>query len=89
MKKGTILTLVFLVFIGGLSFALITTGSNYECEVCMQYNDREECQKVEGVDQDETVMVGKSTACGGLANGMTQTIECQNTPPVKVVCKKL
>lgn len=89
MKKGAILTIVFLVFIVYISFTLIWSGSKYECEVCVKYKDTESCQTVRGVERNDTVMQGISTACGGVARGMTESIECQRTPPVKLECKNL
>jgi hypothetical protein len=55
----------------------------------MQYKGLEECQKVKGMSLEDTVMTGMSTACGGLANGMTETIECQSIPPAKKICKEI
>ena len=89
MKKGTLLTIGFLAFISYLSFSMIWTGSKYECEVCITYKGIEECQKVEGMDKQDTMMMGVSTACGGLANGMTESIDCQATPPTKMECKEI
>lgn len=89
MKKGTVATLVFLALIGYISFSMIWTGSKYQCEICMEYNDGQACQEVEGMDKQDTIMTGISTACGALANGMTETIECQATPPTKKICKKI
>ena len=88
-SKGTVLTIVFLAFIGAWSISLIWQGSEYECEVCVNYKGFEMCQTVEGMDKENTIMTGLSTACGGVTNGRTESIECGNTPPTKVVCRKL
>ena len=89
MKRTSLITtVVFLLFVAYSTFLLLS-GSNYQCEVCILYNDTEVCQKVEGVDENETVIQGISTACGGAASGRTQNIECSNTPPKSVQCKKL
>lgn len=89
MSKGTILTAGFIVFIGALSYILIATGSKFECEVCIRYNDRDSCQIVRGSERDDTVMQGVSTACGAVASGMTESIDCQRTPPTKLDCKNI
>lgn len=89
MKKGAIVTVAFLLFMAYISFTLIWTGSKYECEVCVKYNESESCQTVRGVERDDTIMQGISTACGGVARGMTESIDCQKTPPAKLACKKL
>lgn len=89
MKKGAILTTAFLIFMAYISFTLISTGSKYECEVCVKYNETESCQTVRGIERNDTVMQGVSTACGAVARGMTESIDCQNTPPSKLVCKNI
>ena len=88
INKGVILTTGFLLFVAYSTFLLLS-GSKYQCKVCILYNDTEVCQKVEGMDENETVMQGISTACGGAANGRAQNIECSNTPPKSIQCKVL
>jgi hypothetical protein len=88
MKKATVLTLGFLLFLGYVSYSLIVGSSRYECDVCILYKDKEVCQKVTGMEKHDTIMAGVSTACGGAANGMTENIECQNTPPTKAACRE-
>ena len=87
-KKGLFITAGFLLFVAYSTYLLLS-GSKYQCEVCILYNDTEVCQKVEGMDENETVMQGISTACGGAASGRAQNIECGNTPPKSVQCREL
>ena len=69
MKKGTVLTIVFLGVVGYLSVSLIWTGSKHQCNVCITYNGIEVCQDVEGMDKNDVIQNGVSTACAGAANG--------------------
>jgi hypothetical protein len=89
VKKGTVLTIVFLGVIAYLSISLIWTGSKYQCNVCITYNGIEVCQDVEGMEKNDVIQNGVSTACAGAANGRTESIECGMTPPTKVTCKEL
>jgi hypothetical protein len=89
MKKSAIVTILFLGFIAYFSITTIWTGSEYKCEVCVKYKGVESCQEVEGMDKMDTMMVGVSTACGAVATGMTESIDCQQTPPTKMVCEKM
>ncbi len=89
MNKGAFLTIGFLLFVSYLSFTLIWTGNKWQCHVCIVYKDKEVCQEIKGMEKEETMMVGISTACGGAANGMTESIECQAQPPTKMQCKEL
>ena len=86
--KGVILTLGFVLFMVYSTYLLLSSAK-YECEVCILYNDTKVCQKVTGLDQQETVMQGVNTACGGAASGRAQNIECGNTPPKSVQCREL
>ena len=89
MKKGTVLTIVFLGVICYLSVSMIWTGSKHQCNVCITYNGIEVCQDVEGMDKNDVIQNGVSTACAGAANGRTESMECGMTPPTKVTCKDL
>ncbi len=89
MNKSALATIVFLGFIAYFSITSIWTGSEYKCEICVRYNNTESCQKVEGMDKKDTIMTGISTACGAVATGMTESIDCQQTPPTKMVCEKI
>jgi hypothetical protein len=89
VSKGTALTLGFLLFIGGLSFTLISTGNKYECNICIRYKGTDSCQTMVGAEKHEIISQGISTACGGAARGMTESIECQATQPTKVECKEI
>jgi hypothetical protein len=89
VKKGTVLTIVFLGVITYLSITMIWTGSKYQCNVCITYNGIEVCQDVEGMEKDNVIQTGVSTACAGAASGRTESMECGTTPPTKVVCKEL
>jgi len=85
LSKGTIATLIFLGLIVYISWTMILTGAKYECEVCVKYNGKDQCQIVQGMEKEDTIMQGISTACGGVATGMTQSMDCQRTPPQQTV----
>ena len=89
MNKGTIITLVFLAFVASVSIDLLWTGNKYQCEVCIKYKDLIVCQKVKGMAKEDTIMTGMSTACAKVANGMTESLECQNQPLEKMECKEI
>ena len=86
MNKASLVTVAFLGALVGLSFYLILGGNTIRCEVCINYNDTEVCELVEGKDRSEMIHLGVSTACAGAANGRTESMDCSATPPVKVEC---
>lgn len=87
-NKSLILSLGFVLFMIYSTYLLLSSAK-YECEVCILYNDTEVCQKVTGMEQQETIMQGVNTACGGAANGRAQNIECSNSQPKSVQCREL
>ena len=89
MNKGTIITLVFLAFVASVSIDLLWTGNKYQCEICIKYKDQIVCQKVKGMAKEATIMPGMSTACAKVANGMTESRECQAQPLDKMECKEI
>ena len=89
MNKGIIAILVFLAFVASISVDLLWTGNKYQCEVCIKYKDQIVCQGVTGMAKDDTIMTGMSTACAKVANGMTESIECQAQPIEKIECKEI
>ncbi len=86
MNKGTMVTLIFLVGLAGLSVSMILGGNHMRCEICIEYNGLEVCEFVEGKERNEMVQLGISTACAGAANGRTESMDCSATPPIKVEC---
>ena len=89
MNKGALITTAFLLLVASVSIDLLWTGNKYQCEICVKYKDQIVCQKVKGMEKQETIMTGISTACGAVANGMTESIECQAQPLEKMVCQDI
>src|SRR5438477_12898642 len=53
-----------------------------QCEVCIEFNGARRCARGAGADDKEARQGAQTAACGVLANGMDETIRCQNTRPV-------
>lgn len=56
------------------------------CELCIEFNGREECRRGAGADQAEAVQAATMSACGVMASGMDDSIRCQNTRPRTLQC---
>ena len=57
-----------------------------QCEVCIEFNGQRRCAKGAGASEKEAREGAQTAACGVLAQGMDQTIRCQNTQPVTATC---
>lgn len=87
MSKEKILGLV--IGLGLLAVLILTTVplNQHSVEVCMDYNGRTNCATATGTSEEEALRSATTTACAPITGGVTQTIQCQNTPPAKVTWK--
>lgn len=85
--KRTLLVIAVVLAVGALFFYLSTAHATEQCEVCMQYNGRQNCAKAAGRTVDQATEGAHTTACGPLVSGMNETIACQRTPPIRVQCR--
>jgi len=75
------------ILVGVLIYASMNTVQA-ECELCVTYGDRTECRRGSGSDDDEAVRAAQKAACGVMASGMSESVNCQNTPPSNVRCQR-
>jgi hypothetical protein len=87
MKRSTLLTLVFLVGIGGVLLWSTMRSQNVECTVCMEFGGGRNCATAIAVDEAEAARSAQATACGVLTAGMNESIACANRPPVERSCR--
>ena len=57
-----------------------------QCEVCIEFNGGRRCARGAGATEQEAKDGAQTAACGVLANGMDETIRCQNARPVTSTC---
>jgi hypothetical protein len=63
--------------------------SAVECEVCMAFEGRPLCRSASASTRDEALRSAADNACALLTSGMTNTIRCQRSEPVKTQCRPL
>ena len=88
MGKTTKATLVFLVLFIGLVVYLSTRVAHQECRVCVTFNGRTLCRTAASGTEKAAIESAVTSACSGLASGMTESIKCENTRPDSVACSK-
>jgi len=54
------------------------------CEVCMEFNGQRNCAKAQGENTVNCQRTGTDTACGTLASGVQQTIQCGQKGPASL-----
>jgi len=73
------------VFAGTLVMALKREAS-VECEVCIEFGGRSVCRTNLGADRAAAIQGATTGACSMMSSGVTQGIQCSNTPPKSVRC---
>jgi hypothetical protein len=56
------------------------------CEVCIEYLGQTVCRTAQGATREEAIRVATSNACAQVAQGMTESLRCAETPPLSVSC---
>lgn len=90
MKSPMAKVVVIAAALGLLTVAVIvlavSTAYRENCEVCITFRGRSQCRGAYGQTREEAIRTATDNACAFLAAGMTASVECQNTPPDRVVC---
>ncbi len=84
-KSSFVLTALVL---GAMGYIVYGSMARVEktCEVCVEFNGQRRCARASGATDQEATSAAQTTACGPLANGMSESIRCQNITPASVTC---
>jgi len=63
--------------------------AGYQCEVCIQFGGNSACRTVEGPTEQEARTGAINNTCAQLASGVTDTMACERTSPLKLNCAPL
>ena len=84
-KAMTVVTVLVLGLMGYMVYNSMARVQK-QCEVCIEFNGVRRCAKGAGADEKEAKQGAQTAACGVLAQGMDETIRCQNARPVTATC---
>lgn len=59
----------------------IMSAQTIKCRVCMDYRGSKDCRDAEGPTKEECQRTATDNACALISSGMTESIQCSNTPP--------
>lgn len=79
----------FWIVVAVAAFAVVlATGSisqsKVRVEACVEYRGRAECRTAAGPNEEQALRTAVQAACAVLASGMTESMECDRTPPKSV-----
>jgi hypothetical protein len=86
MKSTRLLTVAFLIALGAVLWLLTSEVSRVECRVCIQFEGRRNCATAAATTEAEAIQSARNTACGTIAGGVRDSIQCGNTPPAEQRC---
>ena len=84
MKKSALLGILFvLAFVGFVVYSTLS-GGRVRCQVCITYQGRQACRTASARTREEAQRTATDNACAQIASGVTESNQCQNTPPDSV-----
>jgi len=86
MKPATRLTLFAVVVLAAILLWSTLSAQKASCNVCVSYRGHRNCARASAETRKEAARSAQSTACGPVASGMAESIECDNVPPASVDC---
>jgi hypothetical protein len=86
MKKKNIIWLAVAFAVIFLAFVVFTTfqGDRVRVEVCMAFRGQRDCRTASARNRQEAVRTAVTNACAQLASGVTDSMQCENTPPESI-----
>ncbi|HEY3826262.1 MAG TPA: hypothetical protein VGL82_16970 [Bryobacteraceae bacterium] len=86
-KWPVILGAAFIVIVIAL-VAYTSAGNTKEhCEVCVTFNGRTNCGSSAATTREQAERAATDLACNGLTSGMTELMQCQNSPTRRITFK--
>ncbi len=87
MRTSTLAVLVVVLgFVGFLIYSAMRQGKT-ECEVCIGYAGQSVCRSAAAGNRKDAAQAATTAACAVMASGVTDTVQCQQTPPSKFECR--
>jgi len=84
MKKPVLYGIIFVLIVLGVIVYSSFNLANHRVEVCITFNGRTNCKIASAVSEEFAIQTATANACGEIAFGVTDTVNCEHTPPTKV-----
>jgi hypothetical protein len=60
---------------------------SFHCQVCMAFQGRRDCRTASADTRENALRTAVTNACAQLSSGVTESSQCENTPPESVAWK--
>jgi len=84
VKKTTILSILFALAVLGYLVASSFHRQAYRCQVCITFKGRRDCRIGSADTKESALRTATMTTCAQLSSGITESNQCENTPPDSV-----
>jgi len=76
--------ILFVVLVLGFMLNSTLNVARYRCEVCIAFNGRSDCRTARAQTREGAIRTATENACAQLASGVTESSQCELTPPASV-----
>ncbi len=84
MKKTVWIAIAFVVLVVALVVSTTFQGERVRVEVCMSFRGQRDCRTAQARNRQEALRTAVTNACAQLASGVTDSGQCENTPPESI-----
>jgi hypothetical protein len=84
LKKTVWIAIAFVVLVVGLVISTTFQGERVRVEVCMAFKGHRDCRTAQAANRQEALRTAVTNACAQLASGVTESGQCENTPPESI-----
>ena len=82
--KITWLAIAFGLLVFGYIVFSSFSPAGARCRVCMSFKGASDCRTASAANRQEALRTAITNACAQLSGGVTESNQCENTPPASV-----
>jgi hypothetical protein len=87
LKKPVLVGILIVAVILGVIIYSSFNLAKFRVEVCMSFHGATNCRTAAGSTEEFARRTAITNACAAIASGVTDSIACENTPPISVTTK--
>ena len=88
LSRPVIMAILFFAAIMAVIVYSTATLAQHRVEACINFNGRTNCRTASGSTEEFAIRTARTNACAELASGVTESMQCENTPPTKLTVLK-
>ena len=84
MKKPVLVGILIVAAVLGIMAYSMMSLSAHRVEVCIEFNGRTNCKVARGADEQTAIRTAIDNACGEIASGVTDSMNCTRSAPKSI-----